>query len=196
MRTKPISLKPQTQGHIDGMCAVYATLNGCKYLFQHAERSDERLLRYLCEKVIPDLFPKIMYEGADTRGVRRLLAGAAEWTRANHHRDLLFSAPAWRRKFASVEDYFAFLRETLATGDNEGAVFIVGLADPWFHWTVLTGVTETMAYFFDSWGLPDTPIADFTLDEDKAGEGPGEKTMIDCHQTFLMRLPRRKRPPG
>ena len=36
-------LKPEMQGHIDGMCSVYAVLNACKLMFDHTEQSDERL---------------------------------------------------------------------------------------------------------------------------------------------------------
>jgi len=35
------ALKPEQQGHIDGMCAVYSVLNACKLLFDHSEKLDE-----------------------------------------------------------------------------------------------------------------------------------------------------------
>ena len=190
MARKPHALAPQQQGRIDGLCALYATLNGCKHLFEHAQRSDERLFKHLCETAVPDLFPKIMYEGTDTKGVRRLLAGAADWARATHHRELAWSAPAWRRSFRTARDYFAFLRATLERlEEGERAVFVVGLATPLDHWTVFTGATASDALLFDSWGLDKSmPIDAFTLSAKQAGEGPGKKIQIDYHQTFMMRV--------
>ncbi len=173
------------------MCALYSTLNACKYLLDHSERSDNRLFKHLCEQTIPDLFPKIMVEGAGTDGVRRLLTGAAQWVREAHHRDLEWSAPVWRRDFATAPAWFRFLRDTLREGDDEGRVVIVGLNKPWNHWTVLVGADARTAYFFDSWGLPDSPFTDFTFDKSKAGDGDRDKTLIDYHQTFLVRLPKR-----
>jgi len=36
-------LKPETQGHTDGLCAVYTVVNACKLLFEHSEKMDQRL---------------------------------------------------------------------------------------------------------------------------------------------------------
>jgi hypothetical protein len=56
------ALKPEQQGHIDGMCAVYSVLNACKLLFDHSEKLDAQLFKALCEGT-RNLFPKIVYDG-------------------------------------------------------------------------------------------------------------------------------------
>jgi hypothetical protein len=56
------ALKPEQQGHIDGMCAVCSVLNACKLLFDHSEKLDAQLFKALCEGT-RNLFPKIVYDG-------------------------------------------------------------------------------------------------------------------------------------
>ena len=50
-------LKPEMQGHIDGMCPVYAVLNACKAMFDHTEQSDERLFKF-CASPFLIFFPR------------------------------------------------------------------------------------------------------------------------------------------
>jgi hypothetical protein len=82
------ALKPEHQGHIDGMCAVYSVLNACKLLFDHTEKLDAQLFKALCEG-IPDLFPKIVYDGTEVAGMSRLLNAAKTWTKHIHKRELI-----------------------------------------------------------------------------------------------------------
>jgi hypothetical protein len=68
-------------------------------------------------------------------------------------------------------------------------VAIIGLAKPWGHWTVLRRVLPNRAFFFDSWGFPKTTDFNFfTFDEDRAGEGRRQKTLLVYHQTFFLSL--------
>ena len=62
------ALKPEQQGHIDGMCAVYSVLNACKLLFDHSEKLDAQLFKALCEGT-RNLFPKIVYDGTEVDGI-------------------------------------------------------------------------------------------------------------------------------
>ena len=189
--TRLKALVPESHGHIDGLCALYSVLNACKLLFEHSERTDGILFRHLCERTIPDLFPGVMYHGAQVDGLRRLLDGAGGWVRSFHHRDIVSSAPVWRKRFDTAGACFDALRATLEEGDDDGRVLILGLNKPWNHWTVLRRVGRNRAHFFDSWGLPDKRLTKFTLDKSEAGDGPGQKILLDYHQTFLVRLPRR-----
>lgn len=183
-------LRPQQQSKIDGMCGLYATLNACKYLLGHGETLDGQLFKALCQK-IGHRFPLIMFEGTGTDGVRELLGAAQDWVRKTHRRELAWSAPVWRGAIDAPADYFALLRELHGQGDDEARVFIIGLGKPWGHWTVLKRCDRRHAYFFDSWGLHVKTLSAFTFDKEKAGEGKGQKTLIDYHQTFLLRLPRK-----
>jgi hypothetical protein len=40
--------------------------------------------------------------------------------------------------------------------------------------------------FFDSYGMRRYPFTSFTLDKAKAGDEPGQKIMIDVHQSFRL----------
>jgi hypothetical protein len=94
------TLKPEMQGHIDGMCSVYAILNACKLMFGHTERSEERLFKFLCQS-ISDLFPEIIYDGTEVAGIKRLLDASIAWTAKTHHREMTWSQPLKRRPMAS-----------------------------------------------------------------------------------------------
>jgi hypothetical protein len=185
------ALKPEHQGHIDGMCAVYSVLNASKLLFDHSEKLDTQLFKALCEG-IPDLFPKIVYDGTEVAGISRLLNAAKTWTEHVHKRELIWSWPTHHRTFAKVEDYFAYLRSALNGSEGERKAAIVGLSKFWDHWTVVQRVGQRRAVFFDSWGFPRTTGFDyFTFDKEKAGEGDDEQTLLVYHQTFLLAAPPR-----
>jgi len=141
-------LKPEHQGHIDGMCAVYSVLNARKLLFDHSEKLDTQLFRSLCE-AIPDLFPNIVYDGTEVAGISRLLDAAKAWTNHMHKRELIWSQPTHRKRFATIDDYFAFVRSTLDPHDGNRKAAIVGLGKPWDHWTVLRTVSGRRAFFFE-----------------------------------------------
>lgn len=178
---------PVEQGDIDGLCSIYATLNACKLMFGHTEKQDERLLEVLC-KGVGDLFPQIVWDGTGVPTLYRLFRIADAWTQKKHKARLLWGAPLMRTKFSRVEDYFERLREELAAHGEGRAVWIVGLGDPWDHWTAVDRIAGRTVYFFDSWGMKHYRFDSFTLDKTKAGEGTGKKIMIDTHQSFLLRV--------
>src|SRR5947209_8686665 len=107
------TLKPEMQGHIDGMCSVYAVLNACLLMFDHKEQSDERLFKFLCQS-ISDLFPDIIYEGTEVAGIKRLLDASVVWTANRHHREMTWSQPLQRRPMANVDEYFSYVRSQFA----------------------------------------------------------------------------------
>jgi hypothetical protein len=187
-------LKPETQGHIDGLCAVCTVVNACKLLFNHSEKMDQRLFKALCIS-ISDLFPKIVYDGTEVVGLRRLLDGAVEWTAATHKCELGWSQPLLRREKTTVDEYFDWLRWELKPTDGGGRTAIIGLGKPWEHWTVVRSVRAGRAYYFDSWGFPgpkdSTAFSYFTFDKSRAGDGKNQKTLLMQHQTFILAAPPR-----
>jgi hypothetical protein len=187
------ALAPEQQGHIDGLCALYAVLNACKKLFQQAEATDEKLFPRLCDGV-KDLFPQIMYKGTETEGVRRLIAAAQTWCREFHKRELVLAPLPHDGQFATIGDYFAFLRRELACDEPLRRVAVVGLGKPWNHFTVIEKVDDTHAHFFDSWGFWKKRRFDFfTLDEAKASSNANKTTYLDARQTFLLSVNRKAR---
>ena len=47
-------------------------------------------------------------------------------------------------------------------------------------------VTPRAVAFFDSYGMRRYNFTSFTLDKAKAGDLPGQKIMIDVHQSFRL----------
>lgn len=185
--TKRRARLPVEQGDIDGLCAVYATLNACKLLFGHTEKQDEKLFEVLCAG-IADLFPQILWDGTGVPTMYRLFRIADAWVQKKHKARLVWSAPLMRTKFSRADRFFARLRGDLETAQETGrAAWIVGLGAPWEHWTVIERISGGVVWFYDSWGMGHYRFDSFTLDKGKAGEGKGKKIMIDTHQTFLLR---------
>ncbi len=166
-------------------------LNSCKLLFHHSEKMDQRLFKALCLGV-SDLFPKILFDGTEVVGLRRLLDAASEWTAKTHKSKLGWSQPLHRQKMETVGNYFARLQAELKPADGKRRVAIIGLGKPWAHWTVARAVKDGRMVAFDSWGFPDsTAFSYFTLDKSRAGEGRGEKTLLMHHQTFILEAPKK-----
>jgi hypothetical protein len=181
-------LHPEQQGHIDGMCSVYAVLNACKRLFNHSELMDQELFKALCAAT-PELFPAIVYDGVEVEGLAQLIDAAKNWVAHRHNRELICERPTHRRQFAGVDEYFDFVRMAFAEGETGSRLAVIGLDRPWNHWTVLWRVTAKRAFFFDSWGFPKRTGFDyFTFDKSLAGEGDEQKTLLAYHQTFILHV--------
>ena len=188
--------RPDQQGRVDGMCAVYSVLNCVKLLFDHSEDQDDALFQALVDGNAR-LFPKIVYGGTGVPGMRGILNTAQAWVRDRHPKYAMeWSAPVMRSKFAAVEPYFDHLRSTLGrrpcpdTG-AEAQAWIVGLNIPWDHWTCVRDLSDKLVYFYDSYGMRRYRRDSFTLDRRLAGDGKGQKILVDYHQSFLVGRVRR-----
>jgi len=188
--------RPQQQGRVDGMCAIYAAINAAKFLFDHSEKQDEALLKHVCTSC-PDLFPSIVFEGTGVKGVRRVLSATANWVQQNHPRSALrFSTPLMRRRFEEVQPYFDALRSGIGSSfvhDSRlpthrpfraSGIWLVGLGTPWDHWTCVNDFTDRLIMFYDSYGMRKYRHESFTLNPKMAGADVGKKIMIDYHQSF------------
>jgi hypothetical protein len=176
--------KPDQQGKFDGLCAVYSILNSIKLLYRVGEDDLDAMFRSLCES-LPDKFPRALWDGLGVPEIRRLLNYSADYL-SKYHRydDFHWRLPFLRRKFASVDFFWRCVGEQRAAGVP--TVVIIGLNKPWDHWTVAQKVTARAVEFFDSYGMRRYPFTSFTLDKTKAGDQPGQKIMIDVHQSFLL----------
>jgi hypothetical protein len=182
-RSHPYS-KPDQQGKFDGLCAVYSILNSIKLLYRVSEDDLDAMFRSLCES-LPDKFPRALWDGLGVPEIRRLLNYSVAYL-AEHHQydDLHWRLPFLRWKFESVKSFWRCVGEQLSA--DVPAVVIIGLNKPWDHWTVAHKVTARAVEFFDSYGMRRYPFTSFTLDKAKAGDQPGQKIMIDVHQSFRL----------
>jgi len=171
-------LIPQQQGHIDGLCSVYAVLNAVKYIFKQDERTDTSLFKAMVEENAL-LFPKIMYEGTETFGIECLLRSAQAWVEWRHKKGLIVRRVFKDKTPRYVGGYFDKLHDEQ---NLWGGVFVVGLGKPWNHWTVFSIVGAGLIEAFDSWGFPKMSRPEsFTLSKDRAGD---EHTLVVARQTY------------
>ena len=184
--TIKLARRPQQQGHIDGLCAIYAVLNSCKFLLGHTEEQDEKLFRELC-LAGRELFPEIVFKGAGVPDVRMFLKAAQTHVRIVDGKILQAKGISSRMKFRSVLTFFKHLRRELESArKGHRRVWIIGLNKPWDHWTVVRKVTDDEVWFYDSYGMRRFRLSSFTFDMRQAGDNKGQKIMIDQHQSFLV----------
>ena len=178
-------LKPRLQGKVDGLCAIYSVLNACKYLLARNDDEDERLFRHLCQKH-EKMFPGIVCDGVGVPQLLQIFRTAAAYFEKRQVR-LGYNSRLKQPAFGRIPDYFACLRDGLeAAGDGEGRVWIVGLNKTWDHWTVVRQVGDGSVAFFDSYEMQRQRFANFTFNRSNAGDKPGQKILIDQHQSFLI----------
>lgn len=195
-------LTPTMQGPIDGLCGVYTVVNSCKLLGildglaklqgEDEPDPDERLFAAICKSEITrPLFPKIVWDGTEGPGMARILEAARRWSLRASRRVLAWESPRLHRRGGTIENYFDALRDALRPDRGERKAFILGLAKPWNHWTVVRGVDENDVRLFDSWGFParDTdkaPIRDFTFDPHARGVKSLKRHVVDTKAGFLL----------
>lgn len=174
--------KPDQQGKFDGLCGIYATLNAVKWLYHLDEAQLDAMFRHLCE-ALSGKFPSLLWDGLGVPEIRHLLRTSTSYLASEHRQqDFSWRLPFLRRRFSSAS---AFWRGVEAQISNR-AVVMIGLNTPWDHWTIAHKVTPRAVEFFDSYGMRRYPFTSFTLDKTKAGDGPGQKILIDVHQTFRL----------
>lgn len=190
-RTNRPFRRPEQQGKVDGMCAVYAAINSAKLLFGHDEKQDAELFKHVCDSC-PELFPKIVYEGTGVPGLRKIFKATADWVRGRQTGyELRFTSPLMRVPRRPLDGYFEHLQLYLSSESKMASldsrfpgVWVVGLNTPWDHWTCVRDVSDRLVYFYDSYGMRRYRRDSFTLNKADAGEGPGKKILIDYHQSF------------
>jgi hypothetical protein len=144
-RSHPYS-KPDQQGKLDGLCAVYSILNSIKLLYRVGEDDLDAMFRSLCES-LPDKFPRALWYGLGVPEIGRLLNYSVAYL-AEHHQydDLHWRLPFLRWKFESVKSFWRCVGEQLSA--DVQTVVIIGLNKPWDHWTVAHKVTARAVEFF------------------------------------------------
>lgn len=176
--------KPDQQGKFDGLCGVYAILNSIKWLYRIDEDDLDAMFQSLCES-LPGKFPQALWNGLGVPEIRRLLDTSASYLAEQHgYDDFHWHLPFLRRPFSTVDSFWRCVGEQISA--HVPAVVIIGLNTPWDHWTVAHKVTSRAVAFSDSYGMRRYHFTSFTLDKAKAGDLPGQKIMIDVHQSFRL----------
>jgi len=190
---------PVRQGAIDGLCSVYAVLNACRLLgVAGAERvsadahwdQSKRLFRALClSHETRTLFPEILCDGVGEQGLETLIAVARQW--APRHSAVSLSVRDLKPKGASPHEFFQRLRDEMRGAPGERSAFILGLAAPWDHWTVVRRVRNYDVVLFDSNVFParrksTASFRSFTFDKHAPGVATRKRHVIDARRGFLL----------
>lgn len=165
------------QGGLDGLCGIYSTINALQCLRGRAftEEAAIRVFKHLVG-AIARKFPAVLWEGTGVQDMRDIIDRADVYARANLGFGVSRREPLLRKPPARDDLYWNRLAELLAAPRR---VLIVGLKDPWEHWSVLTAVTPRTLRFQDSIGIKLARRADFST-------RAGATYRIDPHQVFLI----------
>lgn len=194
-------LSPIKQGHIDGLCGVYAVLNACRLVgvagdsrISVSSRWDQslRLFRALCmSERTRGLFPGMVCDGTEAEGIEQLLLVAQQWAPRHSLVSLHVEEPQLPCAPQKPKAYFDALRDAMRVKRGERKAFILGLAPPWDHWTVIRRVRTHDALFFDSWSFPAAnrvaaPFGDFLCKGKATGSEARKPYIIDPRRGFLL----------
>lgn len=134
------------QGKLDGLCGLYSTLNTFDYLkgpFTEIQHN------FLFEKLVkhqPEIFPACLYEGTTSYTVLKWLKKAA-WLCDSKIRIL---KPYEDQPSLPLTQYWKDMQYRTRSKD---VAAIIGMGDPWNHWTVITHIKNNKVYLRDSYGL-------------------------------------------
>ena len=176
---KPRQPRPAawSQGGLDGLCCLYATVNALQHLRGKPlkEEAAVALFRHLATG-LADKFPALLWEGSSMRDVRLVLDRADQWARRHYGFGVARSEPLLRKAPSTDTLYWRRLEQLLAPS---GRALIVGLKEPWEHWSVVTHVTPRTLRFLDSLTIKIARRADVSLRR-------GSTYRFDPHQVFLL----------
>lgn len=165
------TVKPLTQGDVSGDCVFYSALNAVRLLWPERFSDIEA-----CETLFGALVKRwaqrygavdtLLIEGTETHSGWQV-ALLMQDLLAEHDLHLACSAypsamnaevPDAEVPDAEVPDaaaYFAWLKQALRDSPNGYACAVIGLDNPWNHWTVVrrVGLAAVLVCFFDSWGV-------------------------------------------
>lgn len=156
-----LALKPLTQGDVSGDCVFYSALNAVRWLWP--ERLDDI---EVCETLFGELVRRwskrygavdtLLIEGTETHSGWQVALLMQELL-AEHDLRLQCHAmsPSVVEETPNAAAFFAWLQQALSHGPNGYACAVIGLDDPWNHWTVVRGIglAAMRVFFFDSWSV-------------------------------------------
>lgn len=150
-------MKPFKQGDLDGLCGVYSIINALSFINGKNEDESEKLFHdyidFLDAK--PHRIAEFIKNGIPKYVMKELLE--------EYDRNVLefhVKLPNLSRD-TPMEKYWEWLETRLAFHKNSCA--ILGLNDPWNHWTVVTRINDKTVEFLDSSTLKRRRKTDFVI---------------------------------
>jgi len=161
------------QGKLDGLCGLYSTLNTIDYL---KGPFCETTHNFLFEKLVKhqsDIFPSCLYEGSTNDNVVKWLKKAARLCDCK----IYITKPFKNYPSESLSQYWKDMQYCLRTKNTAA---IIGIGEPWNHWTVVTHIRNNRAHLRDSYGLKSRRL-------DWFGNSPN-KAEIKIDETILVQM--------
>lgn len=179
---------PLTQGDVTGECVIYSALNAVRWLWPEHFGELEA-----CEKLYGELVGRMEAEGLKSMMVEGTESDAAYETALRmaillEDRGLRLNVSRMGGQPEKHHEVFNYVfRQSLARQNvaDQGSCAVIGLDEPWNHWSVVVRSTRTTLTFFDSYGparLKTLPWSDFTT-----GNAALDKIQIDAPATVIYR---------
>jgi hypothetical protein len=166
---------PWQQGHFDGFCGIYSLINSIDWLCEDFTEDDcSKLFQHLVKASVKHANAAL--DGLDFEPLCEVADTVPEFL--GTRTPVEFHRPFARRSVGSMEEYF----DRLATLLDDRTVAIMGLGEPWDHWTVVTDISDHALKFRDSYGIKRRGRSAFALEEGAS------TTEVDYHETLLVRL--------
>ena len=152
--------RPWQQGHLDGLCGVYALINGVRYI---EPRIDEEASLLLFSHLIDGmgeagLLFRSLWRGLTARELIRLLPRLRAFVRDQFDVDLAWERP-FRGRQIRIDKYVEWVRGTLKPNGRTVVLFSWSGGAPYRHWSVAYRVTRRCICILDSGPDPLTLLA-------------------------------------
>ncbi len=138
------------QGHLDGLCGIYAVVNAVRLLFPRALDDDkaEALFKQALLSIKRSL-PQAVWDGTDKPEMRRMINAACMFVSkdTSFPGALDYRFPFRRGRFKRIDAFWEELDPMLA---QDGRVAILGFGEPDPHWTLVHRTTEKQLVLADS----------------------------------------------
>lgn len=160
------------QGKLDGLCGLYSTLNLFDYLKGPYSEIQHNFLFEKLVKHQPSIFPAALYEGTDSQTVIKWIKKAAYLADTK-----VTIIKPYEQRDCSLSQYWGEMKYLTKPKD---VAAIIGMGEPWNHWSVVTHVRGNKVYLRDSYGLKSRRLDWFGNTENK--------TELKIDATILVQL--------
>ena len=168
---------PLQQGHLDGLCGVYAVINAVNIVQGPLRKPANRALFETCLQYLASrrcLIQRMTGYGTDGSELNQLLKIVQQ------HYPLHCSTPFRQRRTLKFEQYWQECHEFLRVPQS---IILVNLKGYHQHWTLIERMTETTLYLHDSSGLKYLSKRNCQL----TGKRPLRPHLLNPQHTYFLR---------
>ena len=178
-------LVPFQQGDFTGLCGVYSIINAIHILNVPGldDEELENLFRHLL-LAISDRFPHCLWNGTFPRDQEDMMNAACEWIYNKFRVDISWEKPFDTVAVGNITKWFNTLRDGL----DDYSIAIIGLSEPYSHWTVGFLTTKKTLVFYDSGVFFNGNKLKRVLKKQLSiSKGQSGKMAVDVYQTYILR---------